>query len=276
MNKRLFVYLAARSSLLLAALAVAGCGGELLQPPTETYAITGQLNDTGTLLCVNADQVQQLCPQSGLPGQDAQSGRDATSANLKKLGGGVGGFDWTKLDVAGNPLTLQNVSWSNTGSETNGSHWSCVQDNVTGLVWEIKETTPSHPRYFGHTYSWWMASEQLNGGFAFHTSPGTCTGVEPCETQSYVDWVNQQGLCGHKDWRLPSIRELVSIAVLSKEIPAIDMQYFPDTVKPRFFTGQTYASDPSRAWYVYFSDGSVSSTGKSDASYLRLVRGGQQ
>lgn len=242
----------------------------------ETYALKGQLNDTGTLLCSNADQVGQSCPQSGLPGQDAESGRDAKIANLKKIGGGVGGFDWTKLDAAGKPLTLQNVPWSDTGNETNGSRWSCVQDNVTGLIWEIKETTPSHPRYFGHTYSWWMASEQLNGGFAEHTLPGVCTGVTPCETQSYVDWVNQQGLCGHTDWRLPSVRELASIAVLSKEIPALDKHYFSDTVKPRFFTGQTYVGDPSRVWYVYFSDGSVSSTSKSDASNLRLVRGGQE
>ena len=97
-----------------------------------------------------------------------------------------------------------------------------MQDNVTGLIWEMKETNPEHPRYFGHTYSWWMASEQLNGGFAYHTSPGQCTQVEPCETQAYVDWVNRQGLCGYSDWRLPSIRELVSIAVISSEIPAFD------------------------------------------------------
>lgn len=249
-----------------------GCGGRN-QNSVTTYPVTGALNDTGIVKCVNEDQVQQVCPQASLPGQDAQSGRDA-STNLAKRGGGVAGFDWTKIDSAGKPLAKQGLAWSESGDELVGTHWSCIQDNITGLVWEIKETNPNHPRYFGHTYSWWMASEALNGGFAWHTSPGTCTGVTPCETQSYVDWVNQQGLCGHNDWRLPSVRELVSIAVLSNEIPAFDKNYFADTIKPRFFTGQTYAGDSSRAWYVYFSDGSVSSTGKSDASFIRLVRGG--
>jgi Protein of unknown function (DUF1566) len=264
------------SSVLVAGMLLfvhLGCKGGR-EPPIETvYPLTGQLNDTGGLLCSSENQIQQVCPQSNLPGQDAEFGRDAKTANLKKQGSGVAGFDWVKLNAAGQPLTQQNVSWSDDGSETVGSHWSCVQDYVTGLIWEIKEKNPAHPRYFGHTYSWWMDSEQLNGGFKIHFTPGICSGISLCEAQAYIDWVNQQGLCGHKDWRLPSIRELVSISVISNEIPALDRAYFPDTIKPRFFTNQTYAGDPSRAWYVYFSDGSVSSTGKSDASFLRLVRG---
>ncbi|MEY4588804.1 MAG: hypothetical protein RL497_880 [Pseudomonadota bacterium] len=258
--------------LLIAELV--SCGGGRPSGKSPAYPISAQLNDTGIVFCSNENQVQQSCPQPSLPGQDAEFGRDAKANRLKKQGGGVAGFDWTKLDAQGKPLANQNQAWLDAGNESVGSRWSCVQDNVTGLVWEIKETDPDHPRYFGHTYSWWMASEQLNGGFPWHTSPGSCTGVTPCETQSYVDWVNQQGLCGHNDWRLPSVRELVSIAVLSSEIPAFDKRYFADTTKPRFFTGQTYAAEPSRVWYVYFSDGSVSSTGKSDASFLRLVRGG--
>ncbi len=273
--KKLVVRIPAPKRLLLwGAVAVfsVACGAS--KTPPKSYAVSGQLNDTGSLTCVSQDQVSQSCPQEGLSGQDAEVGRDANKS-LQKRGGGVGGFDWTKLGASGQPLPQQNIPWSDNGSEAAGSRWSCVQDNVTGLVWEIKETDPEHPRYFGHTYSWWMASEQLNGGFTYHMSPGVCTQVEPCETQAYVDWVNKQGLCGHSDWRLPSIRELVSIAVISNEIPAFDKNYFADTIKPRFFTSQTYATEPSRAWYVYFSDGSVSSTGKSDASFLRLVRGGQ-
>jgi hypothetical protein len=249
------------------------CGAD--KPQVTNYVISGELNDTGLTMCTGPEQAQQACPQQGLPGQDAEFGRDANK-ELKKRGGGLAGFDWTKIDAKGQPLAKQNSSWENDGSEELGSRWSCLQDNVTGLMWEVKETSPEHPRYFGHTYSWWMASEQLNGGFTYHLSPGVCTQVEPCETQAYVDWVNNQGLCGYSDWRLPSIRELVSIAVLSSEFPAFDKSYFADTTKPRFFTSQTYATEPSRAWYVYFSDGSVSSTGKSDASFVRLVRGGRQ
>lgn len=274
MKKHLLEYQGAMRLLLWSSSAIflVACGAS--KTPPTVYPISGQLNDTGSTLCASQDQVQQACPQVGLPGQDAEFGRDANKT-LKKRGAGVAGFDWTKLDAKGQPLAQQTITWADNGSEVAGSRWSCVQDNVTGLIWEMKETNPEHPRYFGHTYSWWMASEQLNGGFTYHLTPGQCTQVEPCETQAYVDWVNRQGLCGYSDWRLPSIRELVSIAVISSEIPAFDKHYFADTIKPRFFTSQTYATEPSRAWYVYFSDGSVSSTGKSDASFVRLVRGGQ-
>lgn len=253
---------------------ITACDGSKPATPSA-YAITGALNDTGSVACASADQAQQACPQPGLDGQDAEFGRDAKAATLKKRGGGFAGFDWTKLDATGKPLSQQNVPWADSGSEAAGSRWSCVLDNVTALTWEIKETNPTDPRYFGHTYSWWMASEQLNGGFNIHATPGVCFGVEPCETQAYVNWVNHVRLCGFSDWRLPSVRELSSLAVLANEIPAFDKNYFADTIQPRFFTSQTYAPEPSRVWYVYFSDGSVSSTSKGDASFLRLVRGVQ-
>lgn len=35
----------------------------------------------------------------------------------------------------------------------------------------------------------------------------TCTGEIRCDTQAYVDEVNKKGLCGYKDWRLPTPTE---------------------------------------------------------------------
>jgi hypothetical protein len=265
-------------ALLLASVLteLVGCkqGGKMLDIREELQVI-GQLNDTGILMCANATQVQQSCPQQGLEHQDAEFGRDADKS-LKKQGAGVAGFDWTKLNGQGKALTIQNQGWLDRGNESDGTRWSCVQDNVTGLMWEIKEVDPNHPRYAGHTYSWWMDSEVLNGGFDHRFIPGNCVGLDVCETQAYVNWINKETHCGYADWRLPSIGELSSIAVLSNERPALDNAYFPDAIQPRFFTNQTHANDSSRAWYVYFSDGSVSSTGKGDASAVRLVRGGQK
>ncbi len=47
----------------------------------------------------------------------------------------MAGFDFTKLGVNGTALSIQNATWA-TGST--GTKWSCVLDNTTGLVWEIK------------------------------------------------------------------------------------------------------------------------------------------
>lgn len=264
------------SHLLLALLILAVVGCKSSPPEGVGFEATGQLNDTGLLRCAAEQAVEASCPQVGFPGQDAQFGRDARAQAglLSKAGGGIGGFDWTRLSADGIPLVPQDIAWSDHGSEEQGSRWSCVMDHVTDLMWEVKESDASHPRYAGHTYTWWFASEDKNGGFVEQFQGANC-GTVSCTTQSYLEWVNATELCGHADWRMPTVRELSSIAVLSQVIPAVDKRYFPNTLQPRFFTGESLARDPSLAWYVYFSDGSVSFTNKGDASHIRLVRGGQ-
>lgn len=263
--------------IVLAIFFVSGCNSSGDASQTDpAFVAKGQLNDTGLLACAGEMDVELPCPQSALPGQDAQFGRDALAqtGRLAKQGGGIGGFDWTKLDSAGRPLNHQQLAWQNPGDELEGTRWTCVLDQVTGLMWEVKESHETHPRFAGHTYTWWSNQADLNGGFIERFEGASC-GTPDCTTQGYVEWLNSEGLCGFYDWRLPTVRELSSIAVLSQVIPAVDTNFFPNTLQPRFFTRDTLARDPSRAWYVYFSDGSVSFTNKSDASQVRLVRGGR-
>lgn len=251
-------------------------GGPTFPPKDDkAYEIKGQLNDTGLVLCAGPEAGQQPCPQSELPGQDAEYGRDVAAAKgtLDKVGGGVVSFDWTKLDANGAPLAIQDHAWSPQGTEAEGTRWSCVKDNVTGLVWEVKESDANHRRYGGHTYRWLLDGDEYTGAFPDMSTSGTCD-LDSCDTQSFVNSVNQDSLCGFSDWRMPSVAELSSLVVLSNVLPAVDTDYFPNIQDPRFFTNQSLARDPSRAWYVYFSDGSVSFTNKGDASHVRLVRGG--
>lgn len=274
-----------RPILPLAIALLSGCNGgdnprgeDRDDSKAPSYTVTGQLNDTGLVLCAAPDTNQQPCPQSALPHQDAEIGRDLQAAKglLTKQGGGIAGFDWTKLDANGNVVPVQDQEWSNDGNEAEGTRWSCVRDNVTGLTWEIRESDPNHPRYSGHVFRWWLDDAKFNGGFPEMNSTGRCS-FETCDLQTYVNWVNENGLCGASDWRIPSVAELSSIAVLSKVMPAVDTSYFPDIeiTQVRFFTNQSLARDPSRAWYVYFTDASASFTNKGDASHVRLVRGGQ-
>jgi len=275
-----------RPLLPLAIALICGCNGSEDSPGGDSrgsaddskYSVTGQLNDTGILQCAAPGANQQACPQSELPGQDAETGRDVLAAkgSLTKQGAGIGGFDFTKLDAAGNVMPVQDQQWNDEGNEEEGTRWSCVRDNVTGLMWEIKESDPEHPRYAGHVYRWWLDGEEFNGGFPDYNSTGRCP-FGSCDTQTYLNWINQNGLCGFTDWRIPSVAELSSIAVLSNVMPAVDTLYFPDisNTQVRFFTNQSLAKDPSRAWYVYFSDASASFTNKGDASHVRVVRGGQ-
>lgn len=262
---------------LLISIGVSGCGSRNLN--NDTPESSSRLNDTGIVTCSGPDTsvVANPCPQESLPGQDAEFGRDNLFAQgkLNKIGGGAAGFDFTKLDKLGDELATQNAAWnSDSGTETEGSRWSCVQDNVTGLMWEVKESLEDHPRYGGHTYTWFEESPTVNGGSAGVENNGACS-TDSCDTQGYRTWLNQQGLCGHNDWRLPTTSELLSIAHTTSSGMAIDSDFFPNTIKPRFFTRNSHAQDPMLAWYIYFTDASMSFTNKFDPSHLRLVRGGK-
>lgn len=267
-----------KTSIAIVLLALTACGKDH-SSNSPAFVIIGALNDTGLVHCASTGAAALDCPQVELPGQDGDLGRDALAEKgaLVKEGGGVAGFDWSKLAADGSLLSIQNGAWQAEGEEVDGTRWSCIRDNTTGLDWEVKESNPEHPRYGGLTYNWFSSDMTDNGGFsgAEMLDNEQCP-TSPCNTEHYVAWVNEQGLCGANDWRLPSIRELMSIAVYAKVLPALDTDFFPNSPHPRFFTNQTRANDPSLAWYVYFTDATVSSTNKSDRSYVRLVRGGLQ
>jgi Protein of unknown function (DUF1566) len=254
-------------------LALAGCGGGRSEPTPDWPS---PLNDTGRIACSGFDEASAVspCPVSGAQGQDAEFGRDALAkrGKLLKVGGGDGGFDFSKLGSDGMPLLLQDRLWRDDGVESEGSFWSCVLDNTTGLTWEIKRTDPTHPRYSLSTYNWYSGDMATNGGIAGTPNQGECNTAR-CDTEGYVDYVNSIALCGYRNWRLPTATEFYSIGHLGRENPALDIAYFPDTLGAlRYWTADTSAAFAQNAWYMYFSDASMSYTSKNNKSYVRLVR----
>jgi hypothetical protein len=172
----------------------------------------------------------------------------------------VAGFDFTKLDASGNALPASATSWS------------CVRDNVTGLIWEVK-TNDGGLRDMNNTYSWYNPDSSTNGGSAGTQNGGTCSGGIDCDTASYVAAVNTAGLCGASDWRMPTVEELRSIVDYAVSYPgsAIDTNYFPNAVNYGFWSASPYAGDTGSAWLCGY--GVVGSDSKSNGSAVRLVRG---
>jgi len=202
------------------------------------------LNDTGVDWCGNDDNNNLSCPVSEFPGQDGEFGRDALErqGNLLKFGSGDAGFDFIKLDNDGEELSAS------------ANNHACVLDNVTGLMWEVKQTGTGDLRYSGHTYSWYNPDGSVNGGNAGEEDDGTCAG-SACDTQAFVAAVNTAELCGYDDWRMPTVSELNSIMHRGATGDvAVDPEFFPNTTADSYWTGQSRATDTANsAWAITFS-----------------------
>lgn len=255
---RLFVRTSVARPLLLTSALL--CGAAVQAAPT------GLLNDTGQTGCYNNSNSLVTCDvittdaadANARPRQDGRFGRDAASPT--KVGGGAAGFDFTPLNSAGVAIAL-------TGSPAVPSATpTCVRDNVTNLIWEVKTT--SGLRNESHTYGWGTNSGAGCGGTLFG-----------CKANDYIAAVNALNLCGEtaNDWRLPTRLELLSIVHNGRtSAPTVDVNYFPNTSSTNFcWTSDTYAPDTTKAWTVDFWQGKTFAITKTDAIYnVRLVRGG--
>ncbi|MCK5829969.1 MAG: DUF1566 domain-containing protein [Methylococcales bacterium] len=216
----------------------------------------GKLNDTGITWgtdypnrknnthCIGTIIQQQDCSQ----GLDAQ----AAAGTLTKIGGGRAGFDFTKLDGNGQPL------------DAKASNWSCVKDNHTGLIWEIKTDNGSiHDK--DNTYRW--------GGV---TALGSGT-----KGRYYSDWdilvngSNAESLCGFSNWRVPTSAELGSLVDFSRKDIAIDTDYFSYAL-PGVWSSEPYAVDSANlAWIVGFKSGNTGHTQRLKMLQVLLVHSQQ-
>lgn len=121
--------------------------------------LAASLNDTGHTTCHDATGAVISC-KAAPAADDARFGRDAASGAgfLKKEGGGLAGFDFTK--VANDQTDLPPQATLGKGA----NNWACTRDNVTGLVWEVKSTDPNDLRYYGNSFTWYETNAAENGG----------------------------------------------------------------------------------------------------------------
>lgn len=230
-------------------------------PIAPTRMGSGKLADSGVTWCGDSSSTQLACPVAEFPSQDAQHGRDARAQALTKVGGGEGGFDFTKLDAQGLPLAA------------NAPEWNCVRDNFTELMWETK-TRDGGLRHYMHGYTWYNPDSRRNNGVTGLDNGGKCSGSR-CDTYHYVEAVNAVGLCGHSDWRLPTRSELLSIINYGRHAPATDPTFFPDVPATTAYS-HTWTSSLYINYGVVIVEqnyGYVFGHNASDLGRIRLVRG---
>ena len=243
-----------------------------LTPISATTIAMGVLNDTGIYYAGNyqdggdTDHTNSSDCSSNISvfdHQDCHYGRDVTHNDSSD---GKYGFSFTKLDSSGNALA------AGAGS------WSCVLDNVTGLIWEVK-ATDGGARDKDIEYSWGgltaIGRDHVNRDGEYYDDWNTLVNAANTE--------NGTGLCGFTDWRVPDANELLSIidlGITDSLIPNIDLDYFPNSYKSNgyplstFWSATPYGPDNTKAWGANFVNGSYNSYSKarSGNGYVRLVR----
>lgn len=218
------------------------------------------------------------CSPADPAGQDCFHGRDAAAAagTLIKQGasspsnGVANGFDYTKVCNSGE-LAGQGACPGDPALGAGANDWACTRDNVSGQIWEIK-TDGNDLRDKDHTYTWFQTgSPDGNDGTP---GGGVCATAGRCDTEKYVADVNAAGLCGHSDWRMPTIKELEGIMDFGRR-PAIDPGFFPNTVPAYFWSGTPQAGVSNFAWYVRLQPVDIAFRQRDSAHAVRLVRAGQ-
>jgi hypothetical protein len=242
-------------------------GNALASNYTWTFT-TSPINDTGITAaqCYQAgSDVLVSCTSVNAralnPAQDGMLGRDADVASNSTTDGNLG-FSFTKIDASGAALPASATTWS------------CVKDNVTGLIWEVKTVDGGlHDAGISYTNYDSTTALQINGTVAPLQSQIDAT----TNTVGFKNAVNSAGLCGARDWRLPTPDEMQSIVDygLAASRPTIDANWFPNTQGNLFWSSSPYVLVPAYAWGVYFNNGNVNYSTRANSSYVRLVRAGQ-
>ena len=228
----------------------------------------GLLNDSGVTAsqCYQAgSDVLLSCTSAAAialnPAQDGMVGRDATPATNSAADGKLG-FSYTKISASGQTLAASATSWS------------CVKDNLTGLVWEVK-TSDGGLRDSAKTYT--NLDSTATDQWATGTNPTQAQIDASTNSVGFKNAVNAATLCGAADWRLPTAKELASLVDygLAFPGPTIDAAWFPNTVGDAFWSSSPDVGGAYSAWGVGFYNGYVYDGGRYYSLPVRLVRAGQ-
>jgi len=230
-------------------------GSTTVTPPITTSG-TSKLNDTGITWSGNYPSGNNTtCVGTEVDKQDCSHGRDALGGSLSKVGSGAVGFDFTKLDSNGNAMAA-----------TGDGVWSCVKDNHTGLIWEVK-TTDGGIHDTNNTYRWGGLTAQGRD----HASK---EGIYYDDWNTLVEGSNTNNFCGYNGgWRVPNRDELRSIVNLGSNNINIYHDYFPH-MSYWYWSAVPKADDSTLAFGVYISFGG-DDTGHRDYAgdgHVRLVR----
>ena len=143
-------------------------------------------------------------------------------------------YSYTKLGHEGAELDDHEVHVDYGGS------WIMTRDNLTGLIWEIKTSKNKKDL---HNYN------------------------------DAVMYAKNMELGGYADWRVPAAGELFSLVNQCRFTPAIDDEWFPNTLSESYWSSTADRAESEGMWRIRFGSGIVLFTYNRSAVYhVRAVR----
>jgi hypothetical protein len=137
-----------------------------------------------------------------------------------------------------------------------------ITDANTGLTWE----------------------KQSNGDGSVHDAANLFVTWD--QAFSHAATLNSASFAGHTDWRVPNVKELVSIVNYENFTPPVSPAFNTNCTPPCtvltcsctlanfYWSSSSFVFGPQVAWGVFFLDGSVDEISKADDFFVRAVRGG--
>lgn len=119
-------------------------------------------------------------------------------------------------DYTINPQFYTKLNANGIALDDSATEWTIVQDNVTGLMWEVKTD---------------------DGGI--HDKDDTYNGQEAQD--NFIAQLNNENFGGHSDWRLPTVLELSMLLNTGKNWssgPTINTEFFQNTI-PQYYLAFT-------------------------------------
>ncbi|NTS76495.1 DUF1566 domain-containing protein [Catenovulum sp. SM1970] len=117
-------------------------------------------------------------------------------------------------------------------------------------------------------------------GMAWDKANNTCTGTAQAYTWSEALIAAQDSeYANFSNWRLPNIKELMSIIERQCEAPALNAEVFVDSLSEKYWSSTPVINSDGnggligdQVWAVNFTEGSNNFTVKTTYSFVRLVR----
>ena len=252
------------------------------------FTVIGRLNDTGITqsqcFAAGSDAFVPCSNPSAATtlnnAQDGMVGRDVNALDPIPSDGKLG-FSFSKVCNNGETAGNQNCS-INAGLGNNPTDWACTQDNVTGLMWEVKTSSNR-----GNTYTNYddpKALQVYGGGIpTLDRAPSQSEINAITNSIGFINFVNLQGLCGQKDWRIPTLEELQSIIDYgvgdqNYSGPSTDSSWFPNTPAGGYWSSSPDMRAATYAWKVFFNSpnrGNFTFNYRNEINGVRLVRSAQ-